>query len=486
MTFNLNLPRDPINVNVDFSAEVKNQLSVEFDKISKSIDDLRSFPVGYGLVIVKNKTSKTASEILFKKPSGNIVTAGQAAAQDESVGVLMAAGAPEYTIKLQDNSGTVVQTIGPKTVNVVNQKIVYIHLYEVNGKIEADINDNPTYKYELLVKTTSEYDKYGSLTVYNMTGKKLDNVVFYNTQGQKYFSVDNITKQGSKGPALNGDQNIYVLVGNYQVGVIFEGYSMDIFDRKIESLLYHGSTKLFIYEGAELPANAPPGESVLISRNLQSVDYYLNANGVAPTGPGTGTTTTEVYIEFEDPVSISQGDITQVSSATDAVIKSLSGSGKNWKLTVDVKASHEFVIKIDKPGIAAYDHKTLVYKEEDLPPVNPDPDPIVGEITMFMFSFPLNMWSASSETNPNEWTGISVGSTLAPSGIFNGPGSISERQEAANHAVHEVGSSIYMSDQSNGSKQYKVLAKDANAWIKIKIPAAYNNGNEVVCHIVVK
>jgi hypothetical protein len=127
----------------------------------------------------------------------------------------------------------------------------------------------------------------------------------------------------------------------------------------------------------------------------------------------------------------------------------------------------------------------MVYLRNNTPPPEP-PKPIVSEIFMCMFGLPLSIRTASSDANPNKWNGISVGSILAPSGIFNGPGSAAQRQAVVNQAVYRCGSSIQQSSQSNGSRQWKLLAKDANAWIEIEIPASVNNGTTVVCRIEIR
>jgi hypothetical protein len=129
---------------------------------------------------------------------------------------------------------------------------------------------------------------------------------------------------------------------------------------------------------------------------------------------------------------------------------------------------------------------TNVVTVQDAPTEPPGGEPKVSEIQMYMLSFNsgLRIWSASSKSNPNVWSGLRIGDVLAPSGIFDGPGSIADRQEAASNAVYRHGAGIEMGFQDNGSHKWTVLSF-TDCWFEIEVPALYNEGTAVVVRIEV-
>ena len=217
-------------------------------------------------------------------------------------------------------------------------------------------------------------ETYGSLTVWNNLSTPVDEVYFLGSNGLKYFSIENVSPSGTKGPSINNiSTNVYVYAGNYTIGIVANGYDTVITNFVVEKYGSNfKSTRLRITEGSK-PQET---EYIYLTKNTTppepKADYTLTPNGVASTGPGTGTTTTQIALHFNKiPTQAFMASMMQ--NVIGAGIISVVGSGQDFVINVDVKAStinstQTFEMTINNSTIEDYLHSCPVYLKDDTQP----------------------------------------------------------------------------------------------------------------------
>lgn len=365
MSISLNIP--PTGIMADFSNEVKNllnQANINFDKISKSIDNLRSFPKNYGFVIVKNRTSRDIIKAEFSGLGSRIVSTGVVGGRDESAGMLMRRGTWQVNVEMAD--GTV---FGPKNVNVLDNQIVFVHLSEdANGSLQIDVNNNATWNYAVVVKTLHEPDKYGSLVIQNMTAFLIEQVVFYRTDVQSGFRIEDISKKSryslnsAEKTYTDKDGNtLYVLAGNYKIMFKAGGiWTPEPVDFAVKSnTINNGGRNIWTI-------TAVPEKAALIQ-------YTVAADGAV------GTTSTRLTFTFaSDPGSLDFSKFIKVAGKTTFDGTVTRKSATEYEVPITVKEMEKVTVKVDQNGVDPGDREAQVYFRAQQPS-----QPKVGRIILY-------------------------------------------------------------------------------------------------------
>jgi hypothetical protein len=252
-----------------------------------------------------------------------------------------------------------------ESLNLINSSIVTLGDYLNQGnllllRLTEGIENQSQFK-----------EKYGSLSIYNGLTTKINSVYFIK-QGEltKHFEINDISSQSVKGPSLNNEyNNIFVLAGNYKIGIVAEGYETFIGDYKIESYIGDTSTRLNIYAGP-LPPNANPIDKYLTSSVPPiTISYILDADGGPPAAENTEEyTTTEILITFTHDVS------SFTFSGVTGTLTHDENDFRTWRIKTTPDSTQTVNIVINGTDIDTSPHQITIYKQNGAPSFIPVTD----------------------------------------------------------------------------------------------------------------
>ena len=185
---NLNMPSSGVNVNTNVS--FSNEARVMFEALIDAIESNRTYPNGYGAVVVRNHTSEQLTDIVFTQ--GGSTHGMPLVRPDDQDWFILGKGKWETTLRVNG-----VQ-YGPKNALIENQGKTFLHVYKnKNGgysfiisekewtgdlilSLPAAGQDAPDSSYSFTVNVNLSGGgqipaNKGALYIHNMTTKVLDN-----------------------------------------------------------------------------------------------------------------------------------------------------------------------------------------------------------------------------------------------------------------------------------------------------------------------